>query len=140
MDYIDRIDRILKIDKLNREYTLFTSGLNGESAYVWERLKDLAPLRISIDGEPDLHKWCTDVYNLLPNDTKINHNRHWSDYLPYTTARKEKEPLAVMLDSLKKWLERNPGVLLEKLIKDNVPFRLSILNQRYGYKEAVKAD
>lgn len=116
MDYVKtRIDRIL-LDELG---PLYNSGFNGESAYLWNVLKDKCPLKINADGNPDIHRWCTQIYKMLPDATKIKQNKWGGGYYSYTSAAREQEPLAVMVSTLKRWLERNPSVMAEKLELDN---------------------
>ena len=114
MKYINRIERISQ-DELG---TIISSGLNGESAVIWDLLKDRYPLRLNIDGKPNLNKWCAGIYKQLPDENKIPSKKSFGQCLSYTSAAKVNEPFAVMLSTLQRWLERNPGVMTDKLEKD----------------------
>lgn len=119
MKYIIRLDRIKEVMEENELADwMLTKGINGESEQLWERLKDQVPLRRNISDEPDLSRWCEDVYKkIVPKEHRSKSGR--GRILTCQSAAREKNPYAVMLCSLLRWLDRNRHVV--KNMKEDNP-------------------
>lgn len=114
---IDNKDLLVLADKEAKEFRKIGEGLDKLTTSSAERYAiwaEIFPVRNNIDGVPDIKRFVDQIWNVIPPKYKTAGKKP-GEFLPCTSASKERNQTAKGLQTMAKWCQRNSDTLFAHL-------------------------